>query len=53
MTNTTRFKLMTLIMGSLLVAGLAVAYLLRGTEGIAIFVALVLGLAILFAWRTH
>ena len=48
-----KLKLMSIIFGSLLVAGLAVSYLLRGTEGIAIFLILFAGLVILFGWRTH
>jgi hypothetical protein len=51
MTNTT--KLIAAIFGSLLVGGLALSYLMRGTEGIAIFLVLATGIAILFAWRTH
>ena len=53
MTNTTKLKLMAVIFASLLVAGLALSYLIRGTEGIAIFLVLATGMAILFAWRTH
>jgi hypothetical protein len=52
-TNTTKLKLMAVIFASLLVAGLALSYLIRGTEGIAIFLVLATGMAILFAWRTH
>lgn len=51
MTNTT--KLMAVTFASLLVAGLAVSYVMRGTEGIAIFLVLATGVTILFAWRTH
>ena len=53
MTNATTLKLMAVIFGVLLVAGLALAYWMRGTEGIAIFLMLATGMAILFAWRTH
>lgn len=53
MTNTTTLKLMAVIFGLLLVAGLAFAYAMRGTEGIAIVLVLVIGMAILFAWRVH
>ena len=51
MTNTT--KLIAVTFASLLVVGLALSYLTRGTEGIAIFLVLATGIAILFAWRTH
>ena len=51
MTNTT--KLIAVIFASLLVGGLGLSYLMRGTEGIAIFLVLATGIAILFAWRTH
>ena len=46
-------KLMAVIFATLLVAGLGVSYLLRGPEGIMIFLVLATGMAILFAWRTH
>jgi hypothetical protein len=44
-TNTKELKLMAIIFGSLLVAGLAFSYLIRGTEGIAIFLVLAIGSA--------
>lgn len=46
-------KPMAVIFASLLVAGLALSYVMRGTEGIAIFLMLATGITILFAWRTH
>ena len=48
-----RIKLVGVIFAALLLAGIVVSYLVRGTEGIAIFVSLVVLLGILFGWRTH
>ena len=48
-----RPKLLAVILAGLLLAGIVLSYLVRGTEGIAIFVALAIGLGILFGWRTH
>ena len=53
MTNATKLKLLAVTFAGLLIAGLALSYLIRGTEGIAIFLVLATGMAILFAWRTH
>ena len=49
----TRAKLVAVIFAALLLAGIVLSYLVRGTEGIAIFVSLAVLLGILFSWRTH
>ena len=46
-------KLVAVVFAAVMLAGIVVSYVLRGTEGIAIFVSLAVGLGILFSWRTH
>ena len=48
-----RAKPVAVIFAAVVLAGIVLSYVLRGTEGIAIFVSLAVGLGILFGWRTH
>jgi hypothetical protein len=48
-----RAKLLAVIFAAVMLAGIVLSYVLRGSEGIAIFVSLAVGLGILFSWRTH
>ena len=52
-TSWPRAKPVAVIFAAVVLAGIVLSYVLRGTEGIAIFVLLAVGLGILFGWRTH
>jgi hypothetical protein len=46
-------KALAAVFAAVLLAGVVLAYLLRGTDGIAVVLALLVFLGILYGWRTH